>query len=81
MMPRSRATDEVLKRRVEAVRSARTLTHWANKCAHLCEEHEEEASLESQRVVLMKNQRSNESNEQILLAWDHLSPSQKDMVG
>ena len=81
MMPRCRATDEVLNGRVEAVRLARTLTHWANKCVCLGEEHEEEASLELRRIELMKNLRSNESNEQVLLAWDHLSPSQKDMVG
>lgn len=77
MMPRSRATDDVLNGRVDAVRSSRTLTHWANKCALLGEEHEEEALLESRRIEIMK---TDESNNRVLLGWDNLSPSQKKMV-
>ena len=81
MMPRSRATEEVLKGRIESVRSSRTLTHWANKCALLGEEHEEEALLESRRIEIMKSLvETDESNNKVLLGWDNLSPSQKNMV-
>jgi len=80
MMPKSRATEEVLKGRVEAVRLSRTLTHWANKCALLGEEHEDEASLESRRIELMKKLGPNESNSGTLLGWGDLSSSQKNLV-
>jgi hypothetical protein len=80
MMPKSRATEEVLKGRVEAVRLSRTLTHWANKCALLGEEHEDEASLESRRIELMKKLGPKESNNGTLLGWGDLSSSQKNLV-
>ena len=81
MMPRSQATEEVLKGRVEAVKLSRTLTHWANKCAPLGEEHEEEASLESRRSELMKSLETDEGSRRVLLGWDELSSSQKLLVG
>ena len=80
MMPRSRATEEVLEGRIESVRSSRTLTHWANKCALLGEEHEEEALLESRRIEIMKSLETDESKNKALLWWDDLSPSQKNLV-
>ena len=80
MMPRSRATEEVLKGRIESVRSSRTLTHWANQCALLGEEHEEEALLESRRIEIMKSLETDESKNKALLWWDDLSPSQKNLV-
>ena len=80
MMPKSRATEEVLKGRVEAVRLSRTLTHWANKCALLGEEHEDEASLESRRIELMKKLGPNEGNNGTLLGWGDLSSSRKNLV-
>mmetsp|Transcript_1498 Transcript_1498/g.4337 ORF Transcript_1498/g.4337 Transcript_1498/m.4337 type:complete len:427 (-) Transcript_1498:266-1546(-) len=78
MMPKSRATDEVIRGRIEAVKSSRTLTHWANKCSPLGEEHEEEASLELRRVELMNKLGS--KNDRVLLGWSDLTPSQKDLV-
>jgi len=80
MMPKSRATEEVLKGRVEAVRLSRTLTHWANKCALLGEEHEDEASVESRRSELMKKLGPNEGNNGTLLGWGDLSSSRKNLV-
>ena len=80
MMPKSRATEEVLKGRTEAVRLSRTLTHWANKCALLGEEHEDEASLESRRIELMKKLGPKESNNGTLLGWGDLSSSRKNLV-
>lgn len=80
MMPRSRATEEILKGRIKAVKSARTLTHWANKSALLGEERQEEALLESRRIELMKSLETDENNNRVLLGWDDLSPSQRNMV-
>lgn len=53
-MPRDRATNEVIRRRLKAVKNSWTLTHWANQAAPLGEEHADEAAKESACIATMK---------------------------
>ena len=75
MMPRSKATDEVIKERIRAVNAGRTLTHWANQVSPLGAEKEEEVAIESSRVALMKVLPGS-----VLLEFEDLSNQQQLLV-
>mmetsp|Transcript_27276 Transcript_27276/g.49546 ORF Transcript_27276/g.49546 Transcript_27276/m.49546 type:complete len:490 (+) Transcript_27276:40-1509(+) len=81
MMPQSRVDDEcVLRSRMDAVQSGRTLTHWVNKGAPLGEERPDEVEKEISRVQRMR-ERQNHTGVPVLLSKEHLTDKQIQMVG
>jgi hypothetical protein len=81
MMPQSKCSSQVLEQRRQAVDSARTLTHWANKVAPLGNEHATDKGTveETEAVAIMKKHQAT-SETKILLEFKDLSTRQQRLV-
>mmetsp|Transcript_42573 Transcript_42573/g.47591 ORF Transcript_42573/g.47591 Transcript_42573/m.47591 type:complete len:498 (+) Transcript_42573:348-1841(+) len=61
MIPRSKCSIGVHSQRIQAIKNARTLTHWVDKASPLGEEQSKEVELEYQRVKYMRQNYQGES--------------------
>jgi len=71
-------------RRLQAVESARTLTHWVDKCAPLGEERSEDVLKEKECVKYMKQMPQPRAeggrSKKVLLSFDDLTDAQRNLI-
>ena len=75
MVPRGECSRKIYNERIEAVLSARTLTHWVGKASPLGEERDEDVKKERLCSQYMK-----ENGQKVLLSYEDLSNLQRNLL-